>query len=1071
MADPFTAMLVLDVAMMGASMLLAPKIQGPRLDDLSVSLADYGTQIPRFWGIRRLQPQLIWAEKLHEVKVETKTKGGKYDQYKYYGTWAALICDHQIDDVSRIWFDKRLVYDRTHKGVFALGALANHLLDGNSQKLAIGSNFRLYRGTEDQMPDRRMEAWCEDRYGPDSCPAYRGSSYMVFQSIPLELAGNRIPQQTVEAVNNKAPIYPYEQIEGGGLSYLAPQAIGGDWFIRYTNGQAGNIEWWDLATRTYIGMSSGGDAAGGSVYNVDLTDDGTAYYVGNRFVGVDVVTSLYRLSPLGVASSSDIDNYANVGPTRVFESSDGLIREIYTGRANEGYLLNGVYVPSPYGRALDFARDIDGNIWGLFEPSGTSNSFTLWQIHGDTNVAYSNAGLVTRTVRGDASFCHCGEFPQFFVVTDGKWYLVDDDTTATPGNISASGSFSGRYTTNLPRKHPGADSFWSEYTHISLEDGSVIETIDAIDWVNEDSGSGEVITYAPILDALIAHAPLPNHITVRYLGRFGSDGVALGDVVDDVSTWCGLTGQDTTELTQTVLGYSVTQGLGKDMIGPLLDIHDVDARPHDFTVQFKVRGSAPSGTILTEDMVRNGDRYKVTIKQDTDLTRDVTINFADVDGDQQPNNVKSTRPAAATSSNRAMTIDLTTYVDSANSAQQKADRFIRREWNSRESVEASVTAQLLALEPGDVKTLSLDGVLRNARLNKMTIAGQQIDCEFIRDETSFAALNPATIGPPMDGRDDEEIIVPSITRGFVLDIPLIQDADENTKPLLYLAAGGYSDPWPGAIDWRGDDGTYDERIETFDTSNEATWGLATDSLDGANPNLWDRGNTLNVKILNGTLTTYTEAEIDADTTLNLVAYGSQANGYEIIQFATATLESDGTYTLSNFKRGRRGTEWAVDTHVAGDEFVLLNKAINETVGLDDLAAAMKFKAVTVGRSVDAAAPINLTYTGASLKPYAPARIKWATDGTDMFGEIIRRTRVGGAWIGSTTIPLSENSEAYEVDIYHGATLKRTISVSGTNLFTYTGTQIAADSNTVGVAPPYEAYQLSDAVGRGFALAA
>jgi hypothetical protein len=55
------------------------------------------------------------------------------------------------------------------------------------------------------------------------------------------------------------------------------------------------------------------------------------------------------------------------------------------------------------------------------------------------------------------------------------------------------------------------------------------------------------------------------------------------------------------------------------------------------------------------------------------------------------------------------------------------------------------------LEPGDVKTLSLDGVLRNARLNKMTIAGQQIDCEFIRDETSFAA---AQFGDhrPADGR-------------------------------------------------------------------------------------------------------------------------------------------------------------------------------------------------------------------------------------------------------------------------------------------------------------------------------
>jgi hypothetical protein len=34
-------------------------------------------------------------------------------------------------------------------------------------------------------------------------------------------------------------------------------------------------------------------------------------------------------------------------------------------------------------------------------------------------------------------------------------------------------------------------------------------------------------------------------------------------------------------------------------------------------------------------------------------------------------------------------------------------------------------------------------------------------------------------------------------------------------------------------------------------------------------------------------------------------------------------------------------------------------------------------------------------------------------------------------------------------IYHSTTFKRTISVSGTNLFTYTAAQIAADGNTVG----------------------
>jgi hypothetical protein len=49
--------------------------------------------------------------------------------------------------------------------------------------------------------------------------------------------------------------------------------------------------------------------------------------------------------------------------------------------------------------------------------------------------------------------------------------------------------------------------------------------------------------------------------------------------------------------------------------------------------------------------------------------------------------------------------------------------------------------------------------------------------------------------------------------------------------------------------------------------------------------------------------------------------------------------------------------------------------------------------------------------------------------------------------------------------------KRTISVSGTNTFTYTAAQMAADSNSVGTPPPVNVYQMSDAVGRGFALAA
>jgi hypothetical protein len=1021
---------------------MTKKIKGPRLEDLSVTLADYGTPIPRLWGKRRINPQIIWAKPLHEVKHRRKTKGGKYTDYKYFGSWAALICDHEIDAVSRIWFDKKLVYDMSGTGPVSVTSLIEDGLD-----LVGGGNMRIYLGTETQMPDPLIEAWCDDRYGADSCPAYRGSAYIVFEEIPLEQVGNRIPQITVEAINNKTDVYPTES-HATDQSNGADFALSPNWMAYYSTS---DIEWWDLPHRQKLGTSTLSAVFGTT--SADLASDGTWYMYGSYISGVDVIRALWSCPPLGASSVVDLDPFASVSLVR----TRAIGTSVLCGTNGLGYISGTSFVDTTQSPRDFFIDDLD-EIWAVTQPTGTSSGFGLYRLSDGDFTTFT--GSVSRAGVTTARACYVSSTDSFFVVTDGVFYIIPRATMT----VSATGTAAWGSDDILPIKNPERSTIWHDFSEYSLVDGSLIRTVSG--WTAPASHRD---VYDPINHAVISRPQFEANLYWLYIDRVDSSGVTLQTVVDDVSGWCGLTGQDSSALTQIVLGYSVTQGSGKDMIAPLLDIHDVDARPHDFSVQFKVRGSAPSGSILTEDFVRNGDRYKVTIQQDTDLPREVTFNFADNDHDQQSNNVKSVRPVAATSSSRSETIDLTTYADTPDSAQQKADRYQRRLWNSRERTSLSLTAQKLALEPGDVTTISLDGAQRNVRLDKMTIAGSQIDCEFVRDETAFATLNSATTGPTMDGRDPEVIFIPANTRGFVMDIPLIRDADNDANPVLYIAAGGYSDPWPGAFFVRGDDGTYDEEFATLDTSSEATWGLTTDALADADPNLWDRGNSVNVNILNGTPLTVTEAEIDADPSLNLAALGNVTTGYELINFTTATLETDGTYTLSGFKRGRRGTDAVA--HVAGDEFVLLNHAAIENMGADDLGAAMSFKAASAGRDPDASPAIDLTYSAASLKPYAPARIKWTTDGTDMFGEIIRRTRVGGSWVGGTTIPLSENSEAYEVDIYHLTTFKRTITVTDTNLFTYTAAQIAADGNTVGVAPPVNAYQMSDTVGRGFALAA
>src|SRR5246127_1047574 len=188
--DPVS--LGINAALMAANMALTASqtIEGPRLTDLSVSTANYGTALNYVYGTRVIDGTLcIWAEPLREVKSQNKTKGGKYNEYKYYGTWATLVIDQPADAVTRMWFDKHLVYDAT-----GAGPLSPFSLGGNA---SIPEFMRIYLGASDQQPDPRIQARTDADFGASSTPAYRGCTYVMFEELPLEKLGNRLPQGAV----------------------------------------------------------------------------------------------------------------------------------------------------------------------------------------------------------------------------------------------------------------------------------------------------------------------------------------------------------------------------------------------------------------------------------------------------------------------------------------------------------------------------------------------------------------------------------------------------------------------------------------------------------------------------------------------------------------------------------------------------------------------------------------------------------------------------------------------------------------------------------------------------------
>ena len=57
-----------------------------------------------------------------------------------------------------------------------------------------GVTLRLHKGGENQEPDPFIAA----KMGAANTPAYRGTAYVVFEELPLERFGNRLPQLSFE---------------------------------------------------------------------------------------------------------------------------------------------------------------------------------------------------------------------------------------------------------------------------------------------------------------------------------------------------------------------------------------------------------------------------------------------------------------------------------------------------------------------------------------------------------------------------------------------------------------------------------------------------------------------------------------------------------------------------------------------------------------------------------------------------------------------------------------------------------------------------------------------------------
>lgn len=1076
MADPVTQLAVTAALTAGSMVLQATrKIEGPRLDDLSVTVADYGTTLNYFYAKRRFEGcPIIWAEPLKEVKKRSKTKGGKYNNYSYFATFAIAIADHEIEGVTRIWFDKHLVYDTTGAGPvtpFPLSFTSGQSKSGRPRTTSVNleDHIRIYKGTATQEPDPRMEATVDAEFGAGSTPAYRNVSYIVFEELPVEKFGNRIPQISVEAVALVDPNYPYEtkatDIVLGTFSF-SPD--GSRMLIVHGN----DYEIWDTATRERM---VSGTLEYDAQSSLAVSNTGSIYYI-TYDIGPPFNDSLVILNPDGIGTAGTVLLGMSASNCQCLEDANGSEYVLVSGSSvGVGYYLlpvggTGANVDPGYNVNGGFT-DAYGDIWIYGTEFDDSMAYLekIVDVAGrGTPTSFSVSGT-PGGAPGPVGAMHVPSHDQYFLRHQGSYFLIDD-TTITQTDT---GTWNGAATMDFLNPNPGS-SVWTfgggAAKKISTVDGSVLQTESYASW----SVSTGVDVYEPVTNALVG---LDNAggLNWLYLDRIDGAVTTLGDICEDVCERAGVySGSvDFSAFTQEIRGYSWTQGPGRDILEPLIDAYDCDVRPHDFSIQGVNRGATPSVTHNVSNFVRDGDnRYTVTIAQDTDLPRSVAFSFADTDADQQTNIALVARPLDAIDGARELAINMTTLVLDTDEAKPLAERWFRRRWFGREAYSLGLTMQALALEPGDVRILELDDITRKARLKAMTIeSGGVIKTEWERDDPSINTLSSSS-GADMDGRDPSVILISSLTKSAILDMPLAIDAHNSTNPFVYFAAGKYPGTmWAGADYYVSDTGLYDDYEPgwaAIASTDSMDWGYATEALGDALPWVIDYGNTLNVSMKSGTLTSSTESAVLEDGTLNLAVVGN-----EYIQFITATLEGDGTYTLSGLLRGRRGTEAEISEHNAGDRFIVFDsKVFRHEMGADEIGDTDYYRAVSQGRELDSATTEAVEYTAAPLRPLSPVHGFYVLDtGTgDYYIHATRRTRIGGASVDGQDVPLGETSESYSFDVLDGADVIRTIT--GTSLpLLYDFASQTADWSGAWPAPLGDLYQVSPALSlRGYPLA-
>lgn len=748
----------------------------------------------------------------------------------------------------------------------------------------------------------------------------------------------------------------------------------------------------------------------------------------------------------------------------------------------------------------------------IFSYVGDSNvgigNFVIINPQNDTAIVYTSTGCISVIDTSDGAVIQSVNAPVYdgavtyhsgdIVSLNGQNYIA---TATTTNNAPPNASFWNTTSTASPAvlvsnavfgPQPAAHAQLGQ-THngtllassldggqlrvLRVSDFSVERTYTVpTDWISSGFLSPSILDwkYNWIDNSILlawANATASHYFFYRlFLGRLGNDGVPISDIVTNLCERADITAGelDTTALEDiSCMGYAIfNPQSAQSCLSPLCQAFQFDIIESDFKLKGVPRGGVSALTIPDQDLGLDTDNKQLTetLNAYQDVPKDIQITYVDPALDYQQGKQQRIRHAKTKKGINQTIINLP-FVMSPTDAMQLADKFMWLSELERTTYDTNLwKAFYMLLDPSDIVQFNYEGMTFEMRIAKNSV-GKNFAIEVAGVSENASLYLSGLTGAGQDGFNKSHVNAFGPTILFMLDTPLLQDSD--TSPTgssgIYFAGASPVSNFPGYVLYMSSDNqTFDDQATE---SDQVSYGQCSNTLAApVSPWVWDHVNTLTVFMASGVPTS--TSELNVYNGANGVVVGS-----EVIQFKTATLNGDGSYTLSNLLRGRRGTEWACGTHVTGERafFPNINGGLHRLVMNASLVGLLRYlKAITLGNDTNSQAAQSLTLQGNDLKPYAPTGIAGSRDGSNNLTLTwVRRTRIGGSFGIAGVAPLSEESEAYSIDIIVSGIVKRTITAS-TPTASYSAAQQTADGITPGNPVTLKVYQISAVVGRGFA---